>query len=374
MRIKKLGLKGTTIYQENKSIYDIAVVGAGPAGAVFVKEIAEARPELKIALIDGQSPDSAKPCGGLLAPDAQKLLARFDLVLPKSVLEDPQIFAVETIDIEQKLVRYYQRHYLNMDRYAFDRWLISLVPTQVNILKGRCKELKKDRELYNISIRCGDAEEQICARAVVGADGGGSVVRRSFFEPMSVQYVAIQQWFENKGQRLPYYSCIFDAKTSDSCSWTIHKGSYVIFGGAFERQGCRKAFDEQKSRLEAFLGNPFGEAVRTEACLVSSPRAMKDFCTGKGSVFLLGEAAGFISASSFEGLSSAMQSGKILADDFARGESYDVIQRRYRKDTRSLRLKLRRKSVKRAFLCNRFTRALIMRSGIQSISPYKKQK
>jgi len=41
--------------QKNKSIYDIAVVGAGPAGAVFVKELAEARPDLKIALIDGQS-------------------------------------------------------------------------------------------------------------------------------------------------------------------------------------------------------------------------------------------------------------------------------------------------------------------------------
>ena len=126
--------------QNSNSIYDIAVVGAGPAGTVFLKEIALARPDLKIALIDGQSPDSAKPCGGLLAPDAQKLLARFDLVLPKSVLEDPQIFAVETIDIDQNLVRYYQRHYLNMDRYAFDRWLLSLVSPSVNIFKGRCSE------------------------------------------------------------------------------------------------------------------------------------------------------------------------------------------------------------------------------------------
>ena len=78
--------------------YDVAVIGAGPAGSVFVKELTKLRPELKIALIDGQSPKLAKPCGGLLAPDAQKLLARFDLVLPKSVLEDPQIFAVKTID------------------------------------------------------------------------------------------------------------------------------------------------------------------------------------------------------------------------------------------------------------------------------------
>ena len=357
---------------KNKTVYDIAVVGAGPAGAVFVKELAQSCPDFKIVLIDGQSQNTAKPCGGLLAPDAQKLLARFDLVLPKSVLEDPQIFAVETIDIDKKLVRYYQRHYLNMDRYAFDRWLVSLIPSSVKVCKGRCNEIKKEGELYNIFINREGKQEKISAKVIVGADGGGSVVRRTFFTPMKVQYVAIQQWFENKGQRLPYYSCIFDSKTSDSCSWTIHKGNHVIFGGAFKKQGCRKAFDTQKSRLEEFLGNSFGEAVKTEACLVSSPRTMKDFCTGEGNVFLLGEAAGFISASSFEGLSSAMYSGKILADAFNESKSFDDAQKIYRKNTKSLRFKLRLKSVKRTILCTPFTREVIMKSGLQTIKPYKK--
>ena len=63
---------------ENTNVYDIAVIGAGPAGAVFVKEIAEACPDKRIVLIDGQSQSSAKPCGGLLAPDAQKLLAKLN--------------------------------------------------------------------------------------------------------------------------------------------------------------------------------------------------------------------------------------------------------------------------------------------------------
>lgn len=359
--------------QDNTIIYDVAVVGAGPAGTVFVKELAKARPELAILLIDGQTQNSAKPCGGLLAPDAQKLLAKFDLVLPKSILEDPQIFAVETIDIEQRLVRYYQRHYLNMDRYAFDRWLLSLVPSHVTVCRGRCREIQQEGGLYRMSIRQeGGDETKVLARALVGADGGGSVVRRAFFTPVRVQYVAIQQWFENQGQSLPYYSCIFDEKTSDSCSWTIHKGHYVIFGGAFRRQGCRKAFDEQKARLEAFLGNSFGEAVKTEACLVSSPRTAKDFCTGEGGVFLLGEAAGFISASSFEGLSSAMFSGKMLADAISKGSDQRDVQRIYRKSTRGLRAKLCAKSLKRALLCAPLIRRLIMKSGIQSMTPYAK--
>ena len=100
---------------------------------------------------------------------------------------------------------------------------------------------------------------------------------------------------------------------------------------------------------------------------------MRDFCTGNEGVFLLGEAAGFISASSFEGLSSAMYSGKMLADAFSKGRSHKDVQRLYRKYTRSLRLKLRMKSVKRALLCTPFTRGLIMRSKIQSIRPYTRQ-
>lgn len=354
-----------------QSCYDIAIIGAGPAGTVFAKEIANLRPELKIILIDGQSSEKSKPCGGLLAPDAQKLLARFDLVLPKTILEDPQIFAVETIDIEKRLVRYYQRHYLNMDRYAFDSWLLSLVPKHVEIQRGKCIKIEKTEGNYMLSLK--NEEDTLCVNAkfIVGADGGNSIARRTFFTPMKVQYVAIQQWFKNKGQRLPYYSCIFDAKTSDSCSWTIHKGSYVLFGGAFEKKGCRASFDLQKSRLENFLGNSFGDPIKTEACLVSSPRGMKDFCTGNKDIFLIGEAAGFISASSFEGLSSAMLSGKLLADAFANNSNRDI-QKVYRKNTSTLRLKLYTKSIKRAILCNPLTRGMIMRSGIQSITPYVK--
>ena len=356
--------------QKDVNAYDIAIIGAGPAGSIFAGEVARMRPDLKILLIDGQKPTSAKPCGGLLAPDAQKLLAKFDLVLPKSILEDPQIFAVQTIDVDQRLVRYYQRHYLNMDRYAFDQWLLSLVPSRVDICKGRCGKIENDGDFFKVSIRLPDDEMQVTSRIIVGADGGGSTVRRRFFEPMRVQYVAIQQWFRCNGQRMPYYSCIFDAKTSDSCSWTIHKGDYILFGGAFRPKGCRKAFEEQRARLETFLGESFGNAVKTEACLVSSPRSAKDFCTGKENVFLLGEAAGFISASSFEGFSSAMFSGKMLADAFARGGSCHDIQRRYRRSMRGLKRKLLLKSVKRSILCNPFLRWIIMKSGIQSIRPY----
>ena len=116
-----------------KNIYDVAVIGAGPAGAVFAAELASADPARKILLIDGIGEGKGKMCGGLLAPDAQKVLAKLHLTLPNSTLADPQIFAVETVDLAPRYVRHYTRHYLNMDRAAFDAWLLSRVPDSVTV-------------------------------------------------------------------------------------------------------------------------------------------------------------------------------------------------------------------------------------------------
>mgnify|MGYP002574052503 CR=1 FL=1 len=133
--------------------YDAAIIGAGPAGATFARRLAQQSPELKILLLDAQDEGHKKPCGGLLAPDAQKTLAHFDLVLPKSVLADPQIFAVETMDLRTRRVRYYQRYYLNMDRYAFDRWLVSLVPPTVEIVRGRCTAVSRTDGGFALTVR-----------------------------------------------------------------------------------------------------------------------------------------------------------------------------------------------------------------------------
>ena len=349
-------------------LYDIAIIGAGPAGSTLARELARARKDMKILLIDGQDPSRPKACGGLLAPDAQKVLARFGLTLPKQVLADPQIFAVETIDFESRIVRYYPRNYLNMDRYAFDMWLISLVPESVEIIRSKCIDIEREESGFCLKLRGG---AEVIASAIVGADGASSIVRRKFFDQVQKKYIAIQQRFKGESHSaVPYYSCIFDPQTSDSCSWSIHKDGEVIFGGAFDIENGRENFEKQKSRFEEFIGESLGEPMLTEACAVCSPRKPSDFICGTDNVYLAGEAAGFISASSFEGISSAMLSGKLLADVLKEKFSPSKAIKRYKIKCRKLQFKLLLKTFKRRVLCSPSLRKAIMRSGITSVKKY----
>ena len=117
-------------------MYDIVIVGSGPAGSTLARLIGD---RYKVLLIDKRDLENENPkniinkcCGGLLAPDAQKMIAKLGLGMPKDILVNPQLFAVRTIDLTNNLERLYQRFYLNMDRGKFDRWLVSILPAGVD--------------------------------------------------------------------------------------------------------------------------------------------------------------------------------------------------------------------------------------------------
>ncbi len=347
-------------------IYDIIVIGAGPAGSTFAREASKSNK--KILVIDNENIKNKKPCGGLLAPDAQKELAHYDLVIPKNILVSPQIFSVKTIDLNTKRIKYYQRYYLNMDRYLFDKYLVSLIPKNVNIVNGRCIDAVKEENIFTLTILEGKKTKKYKSHFVVGADGCSSILRRKLYKDKIYKYMAIQEWYKCKDKSNSFYSCIFDKTTSNSCSWLIHKDEYLIYGGAFDLKNSKDMFNKQKERLSKFLDLDLSNVYKKEACLVYRPRHFCDFECGKKGAYLIGEAAGFISASSFEGISSAIKSGSILANIFNKYDDINKITHKYKIKTIKLKIKLRLKVIKRWFMYNEITRNIIMLCGISSIN------
>ena len=351
----------------NTPRYDIAIIGLGPAGATLARLL---EPNFTVLALDRKGDDADrgfhKACGGLLAPDAQKSLARFDLSLPLNVMVDPQIFSVKTIDLLSGIVRNYQRHYINLDRAAFDQWLISLIPERVAVRKKAvCTSVERVAEGFHIQWRDKDGETSARAKYLIGADGAASFVRKSLYPECKIRrYTAIQQWFADKHAG-PFYSCIFDPRVTDCYAWGLTKNGHFIFGGAFEPKYALKKFTELKNTMRS-LGFVLDEPVKTEACAVLRPEKMRDVFLGNKGVFFIGEAAGFISPSSLEGLSYAFDSARKLARIFNTGSGNP--NRAYFLATIGLRLKLLTKIWKCPFIFSPRLRKLVMLSGFKSVA------
>jgi flavin-dependent dehydrogenase len=343
-------------------MYDIAIIGLGPAGATLARLLNK---NYKIIAIDRKNSKTGKCCGGLLSPDAQKILAQFDICLPKDVLVDPQIFSVRTIDLDTHIEKFYQRFYMNMDRAKFDNFLISLIPDSVEICGDSfCKKIEKENDRYRFTFKTNGTERVEVAKIIIGADGANSIVRNTFYKKNKInRYISIQEWYEDDINSL-FYSCIFDKKITDSYCWTISKDNYFIIGGAFPIKDSNIRFELLKKKIKD-SGIIFKKLVKREGCLVCLNRGITGTCTGKNGVYLTGEAAGMISPSSLEGISYSMDSAKILSEVL--NKNYGNIGHKYFMGTLGIRIKLILKILKMPFMYNIILRKLIMKSGLKTI-------
>ena len=353
-------------------MYDVAIIGAGPAGTTLARLIGC---QYRVLLIEKRRlPDQSdgfsaiKCCGGLLAPDAQMMLSKLGLGLPKSVLEDPQLFVVKSIDLRQGLERYYQRHYINMNRKKFDSWLLSLVPPGVDIRTNcRLKSYATEHNYFKLAFVHEKRNFVEKAKILIGADGAKSKIRaQSTSRHLYPQkYVAIQEWVERKND-FPYFTSIFDRKITDYYCWTIPKGNYLLIGAALHpKQNPVEKFTRLKTKLKAY-GMHFGKTVFREGTLILRPVKQNQLITGKKGIALLGEAAGWISPSSAEGLSYAFKSALMLAD--ALQSTPDGFEKRYHEKTRRLRKNIFLKNLKSIVIFNSVLRKMVMNAGLQSIA------
>ncbi len=348
---------------------DILIVGGGVAGSVFAMQCPKDKNILLLdkKRLDGTLPSFQKPCGGLLSPDAQKSLASLQLSIPLSVMASPQIFSVKTIDIPKKLTRHYQRFYLNVHRHRFDCWLASMIPNHVQV-EDQTVVTSVDIQSNPIIVhyRKDNMDHAVSCDILIGADGAGSLVRKAISTRKIRQYLAIQQTFLPQ-TILPELACFFDPMITDSYGWASVKDDVFTYGIALPLDESHQRFENAKERLHAF-GYALSKPEHTEACLVNSPKSIRELVHGKKNVLLIGEAAGWISPSSLEGISYAIDSA-LLASKAIR---YQNPYKTYMRLSLSLMFKIFTKQLKSILLYTPWIRHLILKSNIQTIHIHQK--
>ncbi|MBI4676864.1 MAG: oxidoreductase [Elusimicrobia bacterium] len=300
-------------------MYDIAIIGAGPAGATAARLLGG---RYSVLLLDKRTFGASgrvKCCAGLVAQDGQRVLASLGRPLPGKVLVEPQVSALRLIDMDSRTQRFLSRRYANVDRDAFDRWLVSLVPARVKTafdctVRG-CRRAGSGHEVAFTN--AAGRRLRAAAAVVVAADGAGSAVRRQLFpgRPAPPAYLAIQEWFRCVRPR-PHASIVLDRRTTDYCGWAIPKDGELVVGAALRPgPGAAGRFELFKGRLARF-GFSLGRPVRRCGAMYSRSGPRREVFLGDGGAALVGEAAGLVSP---EGISFALASGALLAGCMLRG-------------------------------------------------------
>lgn len=343
---------------------DVLVVGGGVAGCIFALTCPS---ELDVMVIDKKKCDSfhgfEKPCGGLLSDDAQKSLAKLGLTLPLSVLVNPQIFAVKTMDANSNLTRFYQRFYINIHRHRFDCWLASLIKDKVTYVNDALViNIQHSEDHSIVTYKTNNQTINVRCTTLVGADGAASIVRKSITDKPIRQYLAIQEHVKVNDVQAQL-SCFFDSSITNSYGWASVKDDSLIYGVALPLDQTQSRFIKYKEMIKSF-NIPIDEVFKKEACLVNCPSSPFQIVDGKNNVVLIGEAAGFVSPSSLEGISYAMDSAILASKSF---NNKTFILKKYQKMTFRLKGKIALKNLKSIVLYTPWIRKLVLLSRIKSI-------
>ena len=132
-----------------------------------------------------------------------------------------------------------------------------------------------------------------------------------------------------------------------------------------------KTFGLFKKRLKDY-GYVFGKTILKEGTYIMRSYKTCQLSCGTKHIALIGEAGGWISPSSAEGLSYAMKSAELLSDALLEGP--DDFERLYCKKIGTLKRNIFLKNIKSFFIFHPILRKIAMTSGLNSLKLHNNEK
>ena len=305
--------------------YDVAIVGAGPAGstaAIFLS-----KKGFKVALIDKSNFPRDKPCGGGLPAH---VLKKFGNIIPKYLIESHS-YGGTTFSPSQK----YQIKHIADEPFTS---MILREKFDYGLVKEAIKngaEFKPGKKVIDIEILkekgrlIFEDKTSIESKIIIGADGVWSTIAKktglsnknskigfSVVEEYELDEVTMEKYFGKK--RLGYIHSKFENLAG--YGWVFPKKRHLNIGvGELIYKSCGKEsvnFKEIYKNYITFLRKQrlIPESIKIKKLKGGALPVYPLKKTYSNRVILIGDAGGFINSSTGEGIYYAMASAKIAAE------------------------------------------------------------
>jgi geranylgeranyl reductase family protein len=289
------------------SIWDLVVIGAGPAGAAAALEARRLRPDASVLLVDKAAFPRDKACGDGLGPHAVDELAAMGaggVLAGYPPIRGLRLRSPRGLEVAGDPAR---PNYV-VPRAVLDARLVeAALAAGAGYRRSRVRGLEQRDGLVVV-------DGELAARVVVGADGANSTVRRLLGAPPNpdrAMAIAVRGYAPAPAGR-PEQLIAWVAEGWPAYVWSFPTGTGVAnVGYGLLRSRFHGDRAELHRRLHALLpqAEPDPASLRAHHLPFSSFRPP----AGLGRVLLAGDAASLINPLSGEGIYYALASGRLAA-------------------------------------------------------------
>ncbi len=300
-------------------MYDVIVVGGGPAGSVAAKKCVEHG--LKTLLLEKRKLPRDKVCSGMvMGPLAKNIISQEFGELTRDVLVAPYYLAGYVFHVpgaEPQRIEYETPISWRRD---LDYWMNQkAMEAGVEVRDGaQVTAVVQQGNECTVMLKKTAAQRELKARFVVGADGATSVVRKSLFPELQPKYTqAYRECYEGELALDKKYWQLFFPFGYGPFFGVIHKGECFVVEGKL-----KQLRNEIRHTLADYGYDPDKKPLWQDGC-PSRPGLHHElfsssFLPAKGNVLLAGDAAVLKIFISGEGIGTALKCGVLAADAIIR--------------------------------------------------------